>query len=124
MYHSLVISLLITILTITLFISVQPSQKISASGITIYSPHWMNYERDLESQYSYFRYCGIFDSCFSNEIRIFPFVPLTTNAQDDESNIKHRDTESSMIPPRNTESSMIPPRNTESSIIPFQLPFP
>jgi hypothetical protein len=84
----------------------------------------MNYERDLESQYSYFRYCGIFDSCFSNEIRIFPFVPLTTNAQDDESNIKHRDTESSMIPPRNTESSMIPPRNTESSIIPFQLPFP
>ena len=115
MYHSLVISLLITILTITLFISVQPSQKIFASGITIYSPHWMNYERDLESPYSYFRYCGVFDSCFSNEIRIFPFVPLTTNAQNDETdNIK----------PRDTESSMIPPRKTVSSIIPFQLPFP
>jgi hypothetical protein len=115
MYHSLVISLLITILTITLFISVQPSQKIFASGITIYSPHWMNYERDLESPYSYFRYCGVFDSCFSNEIRIFPFLPLTTNAQNDESdNIK----------PRDTISSMIPPRKTVSSIIPFELPFP
>jgi hypothetical protein len=115
MYHSLVISLLITILTITLFISVEPFQKIFASGITINSPHWMNYERDLESPYSYFRYCGIFDSCFSNEIRIFPFVPLTTNAQNDESdNIK----------PRDTESSFIPPKKTVSSIIPFQLPFP
>jgi hypothetical protein len=115
MYHSYVISLFITILTITLFMSVQPSQKIFASGITIYSPHWMNYERDLESPYSYFRYCGIFDSCFSNEIRIFPFLPLTTNAQNGESdNIK----------PRDTESSMIPPSKTVSSIIPFQLPFP
>ena len=91
----------------------------------------MNYERDLESPYSYFRYCGVFDSCFSNEIRIFPFLPLTTNAQNDESdNIKPRDTESSMIPPkktvssRDTESSMIPPKKTVSSIIPFQLPFP
>ena len=115
MYHSLVISLLITILTITLFISVEPTQKIFASGITINSPHWMNYERDLESPYSYFRYCGIFDSCFSNEIRIFPFVSLTTNAQNDESdNIK----------PRDTEPSMIPPKKTVSSVIPFQLPFP
>jgi len=115
MYHSLVISLLITFLTITLIISIQPSQKIFASGITIYSSHWMNNERDLESPYSYFRYCGIFDSCFSNKIRIFPFLPLTTNAQNDESdNIK----------PRDTESSIIPPRKTVSSIIPFQLPFP
>ena len=118
MYRSLVISLLITVLIITLFISIEPSQQIFASGITIYSPHWLNYEKDLESQYSYFRYCGIFDSCFSNEIRIFPFVPLTTNAQDDESNnIKPRDTESSMIPSK-------PPKKTVSSIIPFQLPFP
>lgn len=115
MYHSLVISLLITILIITLFISVEPSQQIFASGITIYSPHWLNYEKDLESQYSYFRYCGIFDSCFSNEIRIFPFVPLTTNAQDDESN---------NIKPRDTGSSMIPPKKAVSSTIPFQLPFP
>ncbi len=115
MYHSLVISLLITILTVTLFISVQPSQKIFASGITIYSPHWMNYERNLESPYSYFRYCGVFDSCFSNEIRIFPFLPLTTNAQNYESN---------NIKPRDTESSTIPPRKTVSSNIPFQLPFP
>lgn len=116
MYHSLVIPLLITILTITLIISVEPTQMIFASGITINSPHWMNYERgDLESPYSYFRYCGIFDSCFSNEIRIFPFVPLTTNAQNDESdNIK----------PRDTESSLIPPKKTVSSVIPFQLPFP
>ena len=80
----------------------------------------MNYERDLESQYSYFRYCGVFDSCFSNEIRIFPFLPLTTNERNDESdNIK-----SDNIKPRDTESSMIPPRKTVSSIIPFQLPFP
>jgi hypothetical protein len=120
MYHSLVISLLITILTITLFISVQPSQKLFASGITIYSPHWMNYERDVESPYSYFKYCGVFDSCFSNEIRIFPFLPLTNNAQNDESdNIKPDN-----IKPRDTESSMTPPRKTVSSIIPFQLPFP
>jgi hypothetical protein len=116
MYHSLVIPLLITILTITLIISVEPTQMIFASGITINSPHWMNYERgDLESPYSYFRYCGVFDSCFSNEIRIFPFLPLTTNAQNDESdNIK----------PRDTESSLIPPKKTVSSVIPFQLPFP
>ena len=80
----------------------------------------MNYERDLESPYSYFKYCGVFDSCFSNEIRIFPFLPLTNNAQNDESdNIKPDN-----IKPIDTESSMIPSRKTVSSIIPFQLPFP
>lgn len=73
----------------------------------------MNYENDLEP--SYFKYCGIFDSCLRNEIRIFPFLPLTTNAQNDESD---------NINPRNTVSFIIPPSKTVSSIIPFQLPFP
>ena len=83
----------------------------------------MNYEKDLESPYSYFKYCGIFDSCLNNEIRIFPFLPLTTNPQSDAQSDAQSD-ESDNINTRNTVSSMIPPRKTVSPNIPFQLPFP
>ena len=75
----------------------------------------MNYEKDLKSPY--FESCGIFDSCLSNDIRIFPFLPLTTHTQNNDNN--------NNISPRNTESfNNISPRNTVSSIIPFELPFP
>ena len=74
----------------------------------------MNYEKDLKSPY--FESCGIFDSCLSNDIRIFPFLPLTIHKLNDDDN---------NISPRNTESfNNISPRNTVSSIIPFELPFP
>ena len=80
----------------------------------------MNYEKDLKSPYfkscgifdsclsksPYFKSCGIFDSCLSNDIRIFPFLPVTTHTQNNDNN------------------NNISPRNTVSSIIPFQLPFP
>lgn len=66
----------------------------------------MNYEKDLLSPY--FKSCGIFDSCLSDDIRIFPFLPLTT----------HTHTQS------NHYNNNISPRNTVASIIPFQLPFP
>ena len=65
----------------------------------------MNYEKDLKSPY--FASCGIFDSCLSNDIRIFPFLPLSTHTQKN-----------------NDNNNDISPRNTVSSIIPFQLPFP
>ena len=100
---------------------------IFASGVTIYSPYWMNSEERPKSAYfeycgifdscfrnenyqerpksAYFEYCGIFDSCLRNDIRIFPSMPLTTHAQ------------------KNVISN-ISPRNTISSIIPFELPFP
>ena len=107
-YHSLVIFFLLTIFTITIFTIAMPFQNIFASGITIYSPYWMNYEKDLKSPY--FKYCGIFDSCLGNDIRIFPFLPLTSQAQNDEA--------------QNDEDNNIGTRNTLSSIIPFQLPFP
>ena len=64
----------------------------------------MNYEKDLKSPY--FKSCGIFDSCLSNDIRIFPFLPVATHTQNNDNN------------------NNISPRNTVSSIIPFQLPFP
>ena len=73
----------------------------------------MNYEKDLKSPY--FKYCGIFDSCLRNDIRIFPFLPLTSQVQNDKDN---------NIVTRNTVSNNIGTRNTLSSIIPFQLPFP
>jgi hypothetical protein len=93
------------------FISAQPSY---ASGLTIYSPYWIDYEKDIGSPY--FKYCGIFDSCFRNEIRIFPFLPLTTSQQDIEVD---EDTS-----PENIVSSILPPKKTVTSIIPFELPFP
>jgi hypothetical protein len=92
------------------FISAQPSY---ASGLTIYSPYWIDYEKDIGAPY--FKYCGIFDSCFRNEIRIFPFLPLTTSQQDievDEDTIN-----------KNIVSAILPPK-TVTSIIPFELPFP
>jgi len=101
--HSLVILFLLTIFSITVFTYVVPSQMAFASGITIYSPYWMNYEKDLTSPY--FKSCGIFDSCLNNDIRIFPFLPLTIHTQTNDNN-------------------NISPRNTVSPIIPFQLPFP
>ncbi len=73
----------------------------------------MSYEKDLKSPY--FKYCGIFDSCLGNDIRIFPFLPLNSQVQNDEDN---------NIGTRNTVSNNIGTRNTLSSIIPFQLPFP
>ncbi|HEX7274159.1 MAG TPA: hypothetical protein VF248_00945 [Nitrososphaeraceae archaeon] len=109
-YHLLVISSVIAI-SITAFISAQPTY---ASEITIYSPYWLDYEKD--SGASYFKYCGIFDSCFRNEIRLFPFLPLTTSQQ--EVNMDED------ISPKNTVSSMLPPKKTVTSIIPFELPFP
>ena len=75
----------------------------------------MNYEKDLKSPF--FKSCGIFDSCLNNDIRIFPFLPLTIHTQSNDNN--------NNISPRNTESfNNISPRNTVSSIIPFELPFP
>jgi hypothetical protein len=109
-YHSLVVSSIIAI-SITIFISAQSSY---ASGITIYSPYWMDYEKDIGAPY--FKYCGIFDSCFKNEIRLFPFLPLTTSQQEVEI-----DEDASE---RNTVSSILPPKKTITSIIPFELPFP
>ncbi len=109
-YHSLAVSSIIAI-SITMFISAQPSY---ASGITIYSPYWMDYEKDMGTPY--FKYCGIFDSCFKNEIRMFPFLPLTTSQQDVEVD---EDTSA-----KNTVSSTLPPKKTVVSIIPFELPFP
>ena len=109
-YHSLIVSSVIAI-SITAFISAQPSY---ASGITIYSPYWMDYEKDIGVPY--FKYCGIFDSCFRNEIRIFPFLPLTASQQDIEVD--------EYASPKNTVSSILPPKKTVTSIIPFELPFP
>jgi len=93
----------------------------------------MSYEKDLKSPF--FKYCGIFDSCLGNEIRIFSFSPLTSQVQNDEdnnigtrntvsNNIGTRNTVSNNIGTRNTVSNNIGTRNTVSSIIPFQLPFP
>ncbi|HEY9398433.1 MAG TPA: hypothetical protein VIP29_00900 [Nitrososphaeraceae archaeon] len=92
-----------------------PSQKTFASGITNYSPYWINYEKDLKSPY--FKYCGIFDSCLSNDITIFPFFPLTTHPPKDPF------FPLTTHPPKNDDDN-ISPGNTVSSIIPFQLPFP
>ena len=89
----------------------------------------MNYEKDLKSPF--FKSCGIFDSCLSNDIRIFPFLPLATHTQsnDNNNNISPRNTVSSIIPfhthtQKNDNNNNISPRNTVSSIIPFELPFP
>ena len=109
-YHSLVVSSIIAI-SITMFISAQPTY---ASGITIYSPYWMDYEKEIGTPY--FKYCGIFDSCFKNEIRIFSFLPLTTSQQDVEVD---EDTSA-----KNTVASILPPKKIVTSIIPFELPFP
>ena len=109
-YHSLVVSSIIA-MSISAFISAQPSY---ASGITVYSPYWMDNEKEIGAPY--FKYCGIFDSCFRNEIRIFSFLTLTINQQDVEADED--------INPKNTVSSILPSKNTISSIIPFELPFP
>lgn len=109
-YDSLTVSSIIAI-SITMFISAQPSY---ASGITIYSPYWMDYEKDMGTPY--FKYCGIFDSCFKNEIRLFPFLPLTTSQQEVELD---EDTNE-----KDTISSILPPKKTVTTIIPFELPFP
>jgi hypothetical protein len=109
-YHLLVISSVIAF-SITAFIPAQPTY---ASEIKIYSPYWLDYEKDTGA--SYFKYCGIFDSCFRNEIRLFPFLPLTTSQQ--EVNMDED------ISPKNTVSSIVPLKNTVTSIIPFELPFP
>ena len=70
----------------------------------------MNYE-GFKSPY--FEFCGIFESCSRNDIRIFPFMPLTTHAQDSPQNKED--------PFKNTSPvSAIP----TSSVIPFELPFP
>jgi hypothetical protein len=84
---------------------------IFASGISIYSPFSMNYEEGFKSPY--FEFCGIFDSCSRNDIRIFPFMPLTTHAQDSPQNKEDPFKSTSPV-------SAIP----TSSIIPFELPFP
>jgi hypothetical protein len=109
-YHSLVISSVIAI-SITIFLSAQPA---FASGMTIYSPYWSDYEKD--SRTSYFKYCGIFDSCFRNEIRLFPFLPLTSNQQEVEIDEN--------TSPKNVVSPILPLKKTVTSIIPFELPFP
>ena len=110
-YQLLVISSVIAI-SIIAFISAQPTY---ASEITIYSPYWLDYEKDPGA--SYFKYCGIFDSCFRNEIRLFPFLPLTTSQQQE----VNMDEDTG---PKNTVSSILPPKKTVTSIIPFELPFP
>jgi hypothetical protein len=84
---------------------------IFASGISIYSPFSMNYEEGFKSPY--FEFCGIFESCSRNDIRIFPFMPLTTHAQDSPQNKEDPFKSASPV-------SAIP----TSSIIPFELPFP
>ncbi|MDW0164314.1 MAG: hypothetical protein QOK65_02880 [Nitrososphaeraceae archaeon] len=109
-YHSSAICFLLSILIITVFVSFQSSQMIFASGISIYSPFSMNYE-GFKSPY--FEYCGIFESCLRNDIRIFPFMPLTTHAQDSAQN--NEDPFKSASPVS---------ANPASSIIPFELPFP
>ncbi|HJU78253.1 MAG TPA: hypothetical protein VJ599_01660 [Nitrososphaeraceae archaeon] len=109
-YHLLVISSVIAI-SITAFISAQPTY---ATDITIYSPYWLDYEKHPGA--SYFKYCGIFDSCFRNEIRLFPFLPLTTSQQE-----VNMDKDNS---PKNIVSPILPPKKTVTSIIPFELPFP
>ena len=106
----MVVSSIIAI-SITIFISAQPTY---ASGITIYSPYWMDYEKDIGTPY--FKYCGNFDSCLKNEIRLFPLLPLTTSQQDVEVDED--------VSERNTVSSLLPPKKTITSIIPFELPFP
>jgi len=70
----------------------------------------MNYE-GFKSPY--FEYCGIFESCLRNDIGIFPFMPLTTHAQDSAQN--NEDPFKSTSPVS---------ANPASSIIPFELPFP
>jgi hypothetical protein len=102
------------------------SQKIFASS-TIYSPHWINYANDLKSPY--FKYCGIFDSCLSNDIRIFPFFPLTTQPPKDPFfPLTTQPPKDPFFPlttqPPKDDDNNINPRNAVSSIIPFQLPFP
>jgi len=84
---------------------------IFASGISIYSPFSMNYKEGFKSPY--FEFCGIFESCSRNDIRIFPFMPLTTHAQDSPQNKEDPFKSTSPV-------SAIP----TSSIIPFELPFP
>jgi hypothetical protein len=84
---------------------------IFASGLSIYSPFSMNYEEGFKSPY--FEFCGIFESCSRNDIRIFPFMPLTTHAQDSPQNKEDPFKSTSPV-------SAIP----TSSIIPFELPFP
>jgi hypothetical protein len=113
-HHSLLVLFLLTIFTIFTFAI--PSQNVFASWITIYSPYWMNYEKDLKLPY--FKYCGgIFDSCFDNDIRIFSFLPLTSKVQNNEDN-------NIGTKVQNNEDNNIGTRNTLSSTIPFQLPFP
>jgi hypothetical protein len=84
---------------------------IFASGLSIYSPFSMNYEEGFKSPY--FEFCGIFESCSRNDIRIFPFMPLTTHAQDSPQNKEDPFKSTSPV-------SAIP----TSSVIPFELPFP
>ena len=72
----------------------------------------MNYEEGIKSPY--FEYCGIFESCLRNDIRIFPFMPLTTHAQDSAQNNEDQ------VKSTSSPMSAIP----ASSIIPFELPFP
>jgi hypothetical protein len=84
---------------------------IFASGLSIYSPFSMNYEEGFKSPY--FEFCGIFESCSRNDIRIFPFMPLTTHAQDSPQNKEDPFKSTSPV-------SAIP----TSSTIPFELPFP
>jgi hypothetical protein len=102
------------------------SQRIFASGITIYSPYWINYAKDLNSPY--FKYCGIFDSCLSNDIRIIPFFPPTTNPPKDPFfPLNTHPPKDPFFPPTTNppkDDNNINPRNPVSSVIPFQLPFP
>ena len=99
------------IISIIVPISAEPSYVF---GITNYSPYWMDYEKEIGAPY--FKYCGVFDSCFRNEIRIFPFSPLTSSQQDIEFD---EDTSS-----KNMVSSILPQKKPETSMIPFELPFP
>ena len=97
-------------LIITVFVSFHSSQMVFASG-SLYSPFWMNYEEGFKSPY--FEYCGIFESCLRNDIKIFPFVPLTTHAQES--------TQNNEDPFKSTNPVIAGP---VASIIPFELPFP
>ena len=140
--QSLAIFLLIGIFAICAFTYVNPLQKTFASGITIYSPYWVNYEKNLRSPY--FESCGIFDSCLSNDNRIFQFLPLITHAEKNDNTYFSPKTtispphaekdDNTYFSPKTTispphaekdDNTYFSPKTTISHpSIPFELPFP
>jgi hypothetical protein len=73
----------------------------------------MNYEKDLKSPY--FESCGIFDSCLSNEIRIFPFLPLTTHAEKNDNTYFSPKTTISSPDAEKDDNTYFSPKTTISS---------